>query len=84
MTALARSAARIEVGEKGKERKRMSERCPVCGQTDRAMFGALYIKLISAAQTNNQTVGEKNDLYVTLEQAHGAMQQIMREEALRP
>lgn len=58
----------------------MSERCPLCGNTDRAVFGALYIRLFGLANKNNQTVGEKNDLYVTLEQVHGAMLQIHEEE----
>ena len=58
----------------------MSEKCPVCGKSDRALFGALYIRLFSAANTNNQTVGDERDLYVTLEQVHDAMLKIHEEE----
>lgn len=59
----------------------MSERCPLCGQTDRAVFGALYIRAFSAANNNNQTIGEDRDLYITLEQLHGIMLGITEEES---
>jgi len=58
----------------------MSEKCPLCGKSDRALFGALYIRLFGVANTNNQLVGEDNDLFVTLEQVHSAMLKINEEE----
>lgn len=59
----------------------MSERCPLCGKTDRALFGALFIRARMAASKNDQLVGEKNDLYVTMEQLHEIMLGIAQEEA---
>lgn len=58
----------------------MSERCPICGNTDRPLFGALYIQAFGIANKNNQTIGECNDLYVTLEQIHSIMLRIAEEE----
>jgi hypothetical protein len=59
----------------------VSERCPLCGNTDRPLFGALYIRALSIANTNNQTVGEKNDLFITMEQLHSIMLGITEEES---
>lgn len=59
----------------------MSERCPLCGQTDRALFGALFIRARIIANKNNQLVGEKNDMYLTMEQLHEIMLQITEEES---
>jgi hypothetical protein len=63
----------------------MSERCPLCGNTDRALFGALYMRAFTAANRNSQTIGEKHDLYITLEQIHSIMFSIAEEESkVRP
>lgn len=59
----------------------MSEKCPLCGQTDRPLFGALYIRAFSEANKSNQTTGEKRDLFITLEQLHRIMFDIQQEES---
>lgn len=61
----------------------MSERFPICGQTDRPLFGALYIRAFSVANKNNQTIGDARDLFVTLEQLHSVMFEIQQEELSR-
>ena len=58
----------------------MSEKCPLCGNTDRPVFGAIFIRALSIANTGNQTVGEKNDLFITLEQLQRIMLAIKEEE----
>ena len=55
--------------------------CPVCGKTDRPIFGAIFASAMIAANKNNQTVGEKHDLFVTLEQLQEIMRRIVQEES---
>jgi hypothetical protein len=48
------------------------------------IIGAVYLRAIHAANRNHQTVGEKNDLYVTIEQLEAILQEIAKERRARP
>lgn len=47
--------------------------------SDRPIFGAIYLRAMSIASRSNQTVGEKNDLYVTIEQLEAILREVKQE-----
>lgn len=46
---------------------------------DRPVFGAIYLRAMMVANRSNQTVGEKNDLYVTIEQLEAILREVKEE-----
>ena len=45
-------------------------------------YGAIYLEAIQWARKNNQTVGEKNDYYVTLEQLEAILKNVYERKEL--